>query len=78
MPNREAVRRAFRQGRNAGVSEADLLSHARVSVHSGLNIVYSRSLCLYGVGENGEKLYVDGFYDPHTNRIVINPRAKDT
>lgn len=77
--NQSMVRAVIRQGRAAGIAEADVLSYARVSAHTGLNITYSKDLCVVGKNtETGENVYSDGYYDPNNNRIVVNPETKRT
>ena len=78
-PSQSMVRQVIRQGRAAGIAEADVLSYARVSAHSGLNIVFNEEICIVGKNtETGENIYADGFYDGKNNRIVVNPDAKRT
>lgn len=78
-PSQSMVRQVIRQGRAAGIAEADVLSYARVSAHSGLNIVFNKEICIVGKNtETGENVYADGFYDGKNNRIVVNPDAKRT
>lgn len=78
-PSQSMVRQVIRQGRAAGIAEADVLSYARVSAHSGLNIVFNKEICIVGKNtETGENIYADGFYDGKNNRIVVNPDAKRT
>ncbi len=77
--NQSMVRAVIRQGRAAGIAEADILSYARVSAHTGLNITYSKEMCVVGKNtETGENVYSDGYYDPNNNRIVVNPETKRT
>lgn len=78
-PSQSMVRQVIRQGRAAGIAEADVLSYARVSAHSGLNIVFNKEICIVGKNtKTGENIYADGFYDGKNNRIVVNPDAKRT
>ena len=58
------VRRVIRNGRAYNIAEAELLSYARVSAHSGLDIFFSRRLTADGSS---------GYIDPRRNRIVVNP-----
>lgn len=71
-PNQAAIRAIIRQGRAAGVSEDFVMSCARVSARSGLNIVFSKEQSF--VAANGT--YADGAIDLKNNRIIINPEAK--
>ncbi len=70
--NQSMIRSIIRQGRAAGVEESFVLSCARVSAHSGLNIVFNKELCF--VKEDGT--YADGAINFKGNRIIINPEAK--
>ncbi len=77
--NQNLIRGVIRQGRAAGLSDADVLSYARVSAHTGINVVFDKELCLVARNkETGEGYYSDGYYDPDTNRFVINPETKRT
>lgn len=77
--NQSMVRSVIRQGRAAGIADADVLSYARVSAHTGLNVVFDKSLCVAAVNsETGEKIYSDGYYDVDANRFVINPETTRT
>ena len=68
------VRQVYRQALAHGLSEAEALSFARVSAHSGLNIFFSKELCRTNqVNEDGTPKYADGYYSEAKNRIVINP-----
>lgn len=78
-PNKSIIRSVIRQGRAAGIADADVLSYARVAAHTGINVVFDKSLCAVAVNsQTGEKIYSDGYYDPDTNRIVVNPETKRT
>ena len=72
-PNQSIIRSIIRQGRAAGVSEDFVLSCARISARSGLNIVFSKEMSF--VAANGT--YADGAIDLKRNRIIINPEAKN-
>ena len=77
--NQNLIRGIIRQGRAAGISDADVLSYARVSARTGINVVFDKSLCLVARNkETGEGYYSDGYYDPDTNRFVINPETTRT
>ncbi len=71
--NKSMVRAVIRQARASGIAEADVLSYARVSAHSGLNIVFSKHLSF--VAADGS--FADGAIDLKNNRIIINPEAKN-
>lgn len=78
-PNQGMIRSVIRQGRAAGIADADVLSYARVAAHTGINVVFDKSLCAVAVNnDTGEKIYADGYYDPDNNRFVINPETKRT
>lgn len=78
-PNQSMVRAVIRQGRVAGIAEADVLSYARVSAHSGLNIAFNEDMCIVGKDtQTGENICSDGYYDPQNNRIVVNPNTNRT
>lgn len=76
--NKSMIRKVIREGRALGLAEADILAYAAVSAHSGLNIVYDKKACYQGKNEAGEDVYYNGFFDPHGNRIVVNPESKNT
>lgn len=77
--NKNLIRGVIRQGRAAGIADADVLSYARVAARTGINVVFDKHLCRVAVNNNtGEELYSDGYYDPDTNRIVVNPETKRT
>lgn len=67
-----AIRAVLRQGKALGLQEDFVLSCARVSVRSGLRIVFSKEASF--VAANGT--YADGAIDLTNNRIIINPEAK--
>ena len=78
-PNKSIIRSVIRQGRAAGIADADVLSYARVAAHTGINVVFDKSLCAVAVNsQTGEKIYSDGYYDPETNRFVVNPETTRT
>lgn len=77
--NKNLIRGVIRQGRAAGIADADVLSYARVAARTGINVVFDKHLCRVAVNnDTGEELYSDGYYDPDTNRIVVNPETKRT
>lgn len=78
-PNKSIIRNVIRQGRAAGIADADVLSYARVAAHTGINVVFDKSLCAVAVNsKTGEKIYSDGYYDPESNRFVVNPETTRT
>lgn len=72
-PSQSMIRQIIRNGRAAGVSEDFVLTTARVSARSGLNIVFSKEASF--VTANGT--YADGAIDLKNNQIIINPDAKN-
>lgn len=72
-PSQSMIRQIIRNGRAAGVSEDFVLTTARVSARSGLNIVFSKETSF--VAANGT--YADGAIDLKNNQIIINPDAKN-
>lgn len=70
------IRRVIREGRAKGVNESDLLAFAKISAHSGLDIVFSKEQNYLGAAEDGSAKYADGFYEVERNRIVVNPEGK--
>ncbi|MBQ7333204.1 MAG: hypothetical protein IJW38_02525 [Clostridia bacterium] len=70
--NRRAVRAVIRQGRAYGLSDADIVTVASVSAHSGAKIKFSKADCKR-TNKKGETFYVDGFYDGDTDTITVNP-----
>lgn len=74
-----AIRATIRQGRAAGIPEADTLMYARVAAHSGVAVIFDKELCFIGIDEKtGERKYGDGFYNLSQKRIVVNPQGKRT
>ena len=65
-PNKRAVRAVIRQGRAHGLSDADIITIASVSAHSGAKIKFSKADCKR-TNKKGEMFYVDGFYDGDTD-----------
>lgn len=75
-PSQSMIRRLIREGRAKGVSESDLLTLAKISAHSGIDIVFSKEQNYLGMAEDGSAKYADGFYEAESNRIVVNPEGK--
>ena len=63
--NKSMIRQVVREGRASGISDADILSYARVAEHTGLNVEFDASI------KDGEA----GYYDPKGNKIVVNPKT---
>ena len=63
--NKSMIRQVVREGRASGISDADILSYAKVAEHTGLNVEFDASL------KEGEA----GYYDPKGNKIVVNPKT---
>jgi hypothetical protein len=77
-PNQSMIRKVIREGRARGVADEDILSYAKISAHSGIDISFDKQATFIGRDEKGSEKYADGFYDPKTNRIVVNPDSKRT
>ena len=75
-PNeRREVRATVRQAQALGFSDSDVTVYAAVAVRSGVRISFSKERTLY-TKKDGSTAYSDGFYDPKTNEIVVNPEGK--
>ena len=75
-PNeRREVRATVRQAQALGFSDGDVTVYAAVAVRSGVRISFSKERTLY-TKKDGSTAYSDGFYDPKTNEIVVNPEGK--
>ena len=75
-PNQRIVRDVIRQGRAAGLSEADVMMYARVSAHAGVKVTFDKSKA--ALKEKGtDKIigYSDGYYSSETTEIVVNPEG---
>ena len=89
-PSKAMIQNVIREGRRNGLSDSDVTMLARVSAHSGIDIVFdkeatrintssvSRGLTPSPQGEGNTADYADGFYEASKNRIVINPESKRT
>lgn len=75
-PNQSMIRKVIREGRAKGISDADVVTYAKISAHAGIDISFDKQATFRGHDAEGKAHYVDGFYDPKTNRIVVNPEAK--
>ena len=75
-PNQSMIRKVIREGRAKGMSDEDVLAYAKISAHAGIDISFDKKATFRGHDEEGNEKYADGFYDPKTNRIVVNPEAK--
>ena len=75
-PNQSMIRKLIREGRAKGMSDEDVLAYAKISAHAGIDISFDKQATFRGHDAEGKAHYVDGFYDPKTNRIVVNPEAK--
>lgn len=75
-PNQSMIRKVIREGRAKGMSDEDVLAYAKISAHAGIDISFDKQATFRGYNEEGKEEYADGFYDPKTNRIVVNPEAK--
>ncbi len=72
------IRRIIEDGRAKGVRDSDVLAYAKISAHSGLDIVFDKTVNYRGVNEQGEDIYADGFYSASRNTIFVNPEASRT
>ena len=77
-PNQSMIRKVIREGRAKGMSDEDVLAYAKISAHAGIDISFDKQATFRGHDEEGNEKYADGFYDPKTNRIVVNPDSKRT
>ncbi len=77
-PNQSMIRKVIREGRAKGMTDEDVLTYAKISAHAGIDIVFDKQATFRGHDEAGNEKYADGFYDPKTNRIVVNPDSKRT
>lgn len=75
-PNQSMIRKVIREGRAKGMSDEDVLAYAKISAHAGIDISFDKQATFRGHDEERGDEYADGFYDPKTNRIVVNPEAK--
>lgn len=74
--NQAMIRKLIREGRKTTLSEADLLSCARVSAHSGIKVEINKQALLVGKDKETQKdIYADGVYDIAENRILVNPES---
>lgn len=77
-PNQSMIRKVIREGRAKGMTDEDVLTYAKISAHAGIDITFDKQATFRGHDEEGNEKYADGFYDPKTNRIVVNPDSKRT
>lgn len=77
-PNQSMIRKVIREGRAKGMTDEDVLTYAKISAHAGIDITFDKQSTFRGHDEEGNEKYADGFYDPKTNRIVVNPDSKRT
>lgn len=77
-PNQSMIRKVIREGRAKGMTDEDVLTYAKISAHAGIDIAFDKQATFRGHDEEGNEKYADGFYDPKTNRIVVNPDSKRT
>lgn len=75
-PNQSMIRQLIRDGRAQGVSDSDVLTYAKISAHSGIDIVFSKEANRLDASSTDGEKYGDGFYDWQNNRIVVNPESK--
>ena len=74
-PAKRAVERTIVEARANGVSDADVLTFAKFSTKSGINVAFDKQMLICGVDENGKIKYSDGLFDGD-NTIFINKDSK--
>ena len=75
LPNeKREIRATVRQGRALGLTDAEIKSYADVAVRTGVRISFSKERNRY-TKKDGSTAYGDGFYDPKSNEIVVNPEG---
>ena len=77
-PNQSMIRKVIREGRANGIADSDVLMYAKISAHSGLDIVFDKNENFVRTKADGSEYYADGFYEASKNRIVVNPESKRT
>ena len=76
LPNeKREIRATVRRARALGIPEADVRRYANLSARARIRVSFSKERCYAGM-KDGAKVYADGFYDPKTNEIVVNPEGK--
>ena len=68
---KRAVRRTIAEARVNGVAEDDVLTFAKFSAKTGINVAFDKQRLINGVDENGNTVYDDGLFDGD-NTIYIN------
>ena len=77
LPNeKREIRAMVRQARALGIPEADIRRYANLEARTHVRVSFSKDRCFAGTQEDGTRVYADGFYDPDTNEIVVNPEGK--
>ena len=75
VPNQRAVRKTIMQARAQGISDTDIITFARFSAKSGINLSFDKSKLVAGTDEKGNIKYSDGMYGGN-NTIYVNKDAK--
>ena len=76
-PNQAEIRAMIREGRALGMSDGDVLLYAKISARTGVRVTFDKGKTLIGRRKGTRELvYADGFYDPATNEICVNPDGK--
>lgn len=76
-PNQAEIRAMIREGRALGMSDSDVLLYAKISARTGVRVTFDQGKTLIGRRKGTRELvYADGFYDPATNEICVNPDGK--
>ncbi len=71
--NKSMVRKVIRQGIVKGIPEELLIDFANVSAHAKVDVVFDKDPLLQGRTKDGREVYANGAYDPHSDKIYINP-----
>ncbi|MBR2908267.1 MAG: hypothetical protein IKC26_09550 [Clostridia bacterium] len=67
----------IREGRALGMPDGDVLLYAKISARTGVRVTFDKGKTLIGRRKGTRELvYADGFYDPATNEICVNPDGK--
>jgi len=73
-PNQAEIRAMIREGRALGMPDGDVLLYAKISARTGVRVTFDKGKTLIGRRKGTRELvYADGFYDPATNEICVNP-----
>ena len=70
-PVKRAIQRTIVEARANGLSDADIVTFAKFSAKSGINVAFDKNSLISGIDENGNYTYADGLFDGD-NTIYIN------